>query len=232
MRGRCLPAAGDRIPRLRRRGSRTEELQRGGAALQAIAERRGAWVAGRRRRPPGPLDRGDGRRGSPNRLSLPAERQSGARAEIRLQAGLDGPDGRPGSRAAGNGSAVRSGRRLQRDPGGDRLATTPMPGRTMRSTCSRPGGNGARWSISALPTRCGRWMRHRGATPTGTTSAAPGRATGGIRIDHFLLSPGAADRLHDCTIDREPRAKEKASDHTPVGAVPARGGRLNRMAPA
>jgi len=58
--------------------------------------------------------------------------------------------------------------------------------------------------------------------------AAPGRYTywdyqrrawqsdRGIRIDHFLLSPGAADRLHDCTIDREPRAKEKASDHTPV----------------
>ena len=38
----------------------------------------------------------------------------------------------------------------------------------------------------------------------------------GIRIDHFLLSPQAADRLEDCTIDREPRGKEKASDHTPV----------------
>jgi exodeoxyribonuclease III len=38
----------------------------------------------------------------------------------------------------------------------------------------------------------------------------------GLRIDHLLLSPQAADRLKDCDIDRTPRAKEKPSDHTPV----------------
>ena len=38
----------------------------------------------------------------------------------------------------------------------------------------------------------------------------------GLRIDHFLLSPQAADRLEACTIDRRPRGAEKASDHTPV----------------
>ncbi|MGH6620989.1 MAG: exodeoxyribonuclease III [Alphaproteobacteria bacterium] len=38
----------------------------------------------------------------------------------------------------------------------------------------------------------------------------------GLRIDHFLLSPRAADRLLACEIDRKPRGKEKASDHTPV----------------
>lgn len=38
----------------------------------------------------------------------------------------------------------------------------------------------------------------------------------GLRIDHFLLSPQAADKLQDCRIDRDPRAKEKASDHTPI----------------
>ncbi|HZQ42357.1 MAG TPA: exodeoxyribonuclease III [Acidobacteriaceae bacterium] len=38
----------------------------------------------------------------------------------------------------------------------------------------------------------------------------------GIRIDHFLLSPAAADRLISCEIDREPRAEEKPSDHTPI----------------
>lgn len=38
----------------------------------------------------------------------------------------------------------------------------------------------------------------------------------GIRIDHFLLSAQAADRLQNCIIDAEPRAQEKASDHTPV----------------
>jgi len=38
----------------------------------------------------------------------------------------------------------------------------------------------------------------------------------GIRIDHFLLSPKAADMLETCEIDSEPRGKEKASDHTPI----------------
>ena len=38
----------------------------------------------------------------------------------------------------------------------------------------------------------------------------------GVRIDHLLLSPQAADRLIACEIDRGPRGKEKASDHTPV----------------
>jgi len=38
----------------------------------------------------------------------------------------------------------------------------------------------------------------------------------GLRIDHFLLSPQAADRLESCEIDREPRKKPKPSDHTPV----------------
>jgi exodeoxyribonuclease-3 len=38
----------------------------------------------------------------------------------------------------------------------------------------------------------------------------------GLRIDHLLLSPQAADRLAGAGIDRTPRGWEKASDHTPV----------------
>ncbi len=38
----------------------------------------------------------------------------------------------------------------------------------------------------------------------------------GIRIDHFLLSPQAADRLTDCQIDAYTRAKTKPSDHVPI----------------
>ena len=38
----------------------------------------------------------------------------------------------------------------------------------------------------------------------------------GVRIDHLLLSPQAADRLEACDIDRSPRGREKTSDHTPV----------------
>lgn len=40
----------------------------------------------------------------------------------------------------------------------------------------------------------------------------------GIRIDHLLLSPQAADRLQACEIDRETRAWERPSDHVPVWA--------------
>ncbi len=38
----------------------------------------------------------------------------------------------------------------------------------------------------------------------------------GLRIDHLLLSPAAADRLEAAGVDRTPRNKEKPSDHTPV----------------
>ncbi|HLO75395.1 MAG TPA: exodeoxyribonuclease III [Magnetospirillum sp.] len=38
----------------------------------------------------------------------------------------------------------------------------------------------------------------------------------GLRIDHLLLSPQAADRLIACDIDKAPRGREKASDHTPI----------------
>ena len=38
----------------------------------------------------------------------------------------------------------------------------------------------------------------------------------GIRIDHLLLSPQAADVLTASGIDRVPRGWEKPSDHTPV----------------
>ncbi|MBT3140840.1 exodeoxyribonuclease III [Phaeobacter gallaeciensis] len=38
----------------------------------------------------------------------------------------------------------------------------------------------------------------------------------GIRIDHFLLTPQAADLLNECKIDSEIRGYEKPSDHVPV----------------
>ena len=40
----------------------------------------------------------------------------------------------------------------------------------------------------------------------------------GIRIDHLLLSPRAADRLASVVIHRAVRAREKPSDHVPVVA--------------
>jgi exodeoxyribonuclease-3 len=50
------------------------------------------------------------------------------------------------------------------------------------------------------------WDYQAGAWPRGE----------GLRIDHLLLSPSAADRLLECDIDKEPRGKDKASDHTPI----------------
>jgi exodeoxyribonuclease-3 len=38
----------------------------------------------------------------------------------------------------------------------------------------------------------------------------------GLRIDHLLLSPRAADRLAGAAIDKAMRAKDKPSDHVPV----------------
>jgi len=38
----------------------------------------------------------------------------------------------------------------------------------------------------------------------------------GLRIDHLLLSPQAADRLQSCDIDPAPRGWEKPSDHVPI----------------
>lgn len=38
----------------------------------------------------------------------------------------------------------------------------------------------------------------------------------GLRIDHLLLSPEAAERLADAGVDKEVRGKEGASDHAPA----------------
>ncbi|MBV0911889.1 exodeoxyribonuclease III [Anianabacter salinae] len=38
----------------------------------------------------------------------------------------------------------------------------------------------------------------------------------GIRIDHILMTPQAADLMTGCGIDREVRGREKPSDHVPV----------------
>ncbi|HUO53609.1 MAG TPA: exodeoxyribonuclease III [Rhodoblastus sp.] len=38
----------------------------------------------------------------------------------------------------------------------------------------------------------------------------------GLRIDHLLLSPQAADRLDSVAIDKDMRAKDKPSDHVPI----------------
>ncbi len=41
----------------------------------------------------------------------------------------------------------------------------------------------------------------------------------GIRIDHLLLSPQAADRLEDVVTHQQVRGRDKPSDHVPVEGV-------------
>ena len=38
----------------------------------------------------------------------------------------------------------------------------------------------------------------------------------GLRIDHILLAPALAAKCSSCAIDREPRKRERPSDHAPV----------------
>ena len=49
--------------------------------------------------------------------------------------------------------------------------------------------------------------------------AAAFRRNHGLRIDHILCSRTLAKTCTRCTIDREPRAQERPSDHAPVVAV-------------
>ena len=60
------------------------------------------------------------------------------------------------------------------------------------------------------------FIRPAGATPSGTTRPAPGQRDHGLRIDHLLLSPQAADRLTAVGIDETERGQPEPSDHVPV----------------
>jgi exodeoxyribonuclease-3 len=46
--------------------------------------------------------------------------------------------------------------------------------------------------------------------------AAAWEKNNGIRIDHLLLSPQAADLLSEARVDKEVRGRDKPSDHVPV----------------
>ncbi|MDB5660932.1 MAG: exodeoxyribonuclease [Cypionkella sp.] len=63
-------------------------------------------------------------------------------------------------------------------------------------------------------------FRVRNQTPGNYTfwdyQAGAWERNNGIRIDHHLLSPQAADLLRDCQIDKQVRAGDKPSDHVPI----------------
>lgn len=57
---------------------------------------------------------------------------------------------------------------------------------------------------------------HRGPFTFWDFQAGAWQRDNGIRIDHLMLSPQAADILNESGVDRETRAGEKPSDHVPV----------------
>ena len=86
-------------------------------------------------------------------------------------------------------------------------------------------------------TRCSGWRRARNSAPCSTSDysdalravsdeaglytfwdyqAGAWQKNLGLRIDHCLLSPQAADRLGAVVIDKAQRAKDKPSDHVPI----------------
>ena len=97
-----------------------------------------------------------------------------------------------------------------------RTAGTPRSGRTTRSSCrrrARPsagcvnlGFTDALRAVDQGPGIYTFWDYQAGAF----------QKNWGIRIDHVLLTPQAADRLETCGIDAETRSREKPSDHVPI----------------
>jgi exodeoxyribonuclease-3 len=51
----------------------------------------------------------------------------------------------------------------------------------------------------------------------------------GIRIDHILLSPSAADLLESCDVDSYLRGEEKPSDHAPIWIELSMPGHLGKL---
>ena len=210
--GRVLPVRDVRGARLQRRHPRPEGLQRRRPALQAAAGGCVARPARRRRRRSRPLHRGGGLGAggrAARRLALPAERQSDRHRQVRLQARLDGaarslrpPTPRWRRRRSCSPATSTSSRnrstRASRTTGADdalfqpetraRLPRAPQPRPDRRLPRLRAGpGHYTFWDYQA-----GAWQKNNG-----------------IRIDHMLLSPQAADRLVGASIDKRTRGWEK-----------------------
>ena len=157
----------------------------------------------------------DGASRDPLCIALSAERQSDRDREVFLQTGVDGSSGGAGAQALKSEMPVVLA--------GD-YNVIPEP-----VDAKRP----AAWTSDALFQPESRAMLRR-IEALGLTDAVrachpgPGVYTfwdyqagawqkdDGIRIDHILLSPQAADRLQSAGVDRFTRGWEKPSDHVPV----------------
>ena len=89
------------------------------------------------------------------------------------------------------------------------IAQIPMP--------ARAAANMSAWDEQRITTDALRATTDEGGLYTFWDYQGGGwQRNNGIRIDHLLLSPQAADLLRDAGVDKQMRALEKASDHTPA----------------
>ena len=151
-----------------------------------------------------------------DRLSLPAERQSGARPEVRLQAALVRAPGGACGRSAGDRRAGRPRRRLQRHADRPRR----LQARALARRRAVPPGSPRRRSRRLVAQGWTDALRalHPGEriyTFWDYFRNAYGRDAG-LRIDHLLLSPIWRNVCCGAEVDRPVRGWEKTSDHAPV----------------
>jgi exodeoxyribonuclease III len=125
----------------------------------------------------------------------------------RLQAWTEGP-----AQARG---AAGAGRRLQHHPAADRRQEHPD---WLGDALYQPQSRAALRRLEALGmTECVRSVTDEAETYTfWDYQGGAWQKNNGIRIDHILLSPEAADRFAAASIDKRVRAWEKPSDHVPV----------------
>ena len=219
-RHRGLSRRGLRGARLQRRRARPEGLQRRRHPVQAPLRRGGRARPARRR------ERRHARyievlvpsrrRRRARRQSLPAQRQPDRHRQVRLQARLDA--------ALGGAHAASCWRWRSRSCCSATTTSSPS-----RSTPRTPQA----WREDALfqpETRAAfRALLNLGLTDA-LRACLPGpgiytfwdyqagawQKDHGIRIDHILASPQAADRLQSAGVDKFTRGWEKPSDHVPV----------------
>ena len=99
-------------------------------------------------------------------------------------------------------------------------ATTRPPGPATRCSCRRPASKFRALLNLGLTDAHARRRPTRPACYTfWDYQAGAWQKNNGIRIDHLLLSPQAADRLLAAGIDRHVRGWDKPSDHVPVYSI-------------
>ena len=150
------------------------------------------------------------------RQRLSAQRQSGAGREIRLQARLHGSADPPRAPAA---RPMRSRWCWPAiSTSFPSRATPPIPSCGRKDALFLPQTRAKFRELMAL----GLTDALRATTDEAGLytfwdyQAGAWQKNNGIRIDHLLLSPQAADRLAAAEIDKDMRGREKASDHVPV----------------